>query len=186
MGLFSRKRKEIPADEEVQMVMDEAEQLLGVKPKAALKKLDMLKGDAYPLVTFGGPYNERFTRLCLQGLGGGEPLPAVAAFPWKRWENYPTVGDLLTLAGELSEPVLYLFAEPTRRSPGPAVEIEGLHTLMSDEQLVMLVMGEMNTFFRRDLLLTIGPGADVDSEEVLQEIMDAARKSGFRSLTVIG
>ncbi len=186
MALWTRRRDNLPPEERVRQTFEEARRLAGTKPRAALRSLDRLKGDAHALVTFGGPYHEPFTEIVMEALGWSGPVPAVSPHPWHEWEGRLTVADVLDLARKTEEPVLYLYQPPGRSDRGPVAEIEGLQALAGDEQLVMVVTGGANALIRRDLLLLVAEAADPGSEEILQEITDAARKKGFRVLAIIG
>ena len=186
MALWKRKRDVVAPDVRVQQALAEGEALVGEKPKMVLKALDHLKGDAYPLMTFGGSYHQRFVQVVAQALGWSGPVPDVRAYPWSTWHGRITLGDIVTLARETIEPVLYLYVPPGRLDRGPVAEIEALEALAEDEQLVMVVVGEMNTFLRCDLLAGLVGLADLETEEILQEIVDAARKAGLRTLSIVG
>ncbi len=186
MVFWKKKPDAGPPEHRVEAVLTEAGEALAGKPKEALKLLDGLKGDAYPLVTFGGPYHERFSRIVGEALGMTGGFPGVSAFPWDRWEDFPTVADVLALAGEAPEPVLYLYEPPGRLSRGPATELEGLKHLTEDEQLAMVVVGEMNVFLRRDPLLSLAGRADPSTEEILEELVGAFERSGYRTLSIVG
>ena len=187
--VFWRKRSsDVSPEERVLTALDDAERLLeNGQQRAALKALNRLKGDAvYPALAFGGPHHERFSRLGRAALGSTEPPLEVATFPWERWNDPPTLAQLLELAQATSEPVLYLHGPSRRMSRGPLAEIEALKILQEDEQLLMVVIGEANTLFRRDLLLSVAPSGDLETEEILEELATTARRQGFRTLCVVG
>jgi len=186
VGFWKKRGESVPLDQRVDQVLDEAEKLAGRRPKSALQLLDGLKGDAYPLVTFGGTHHQRFSGIAASALGTTEAFPGVSALPWSRWVDVPTVADVLTLAGEGSEPVLYLFEPPDRFSRGPATELAGLKLLLEDGGLAMVVVGEMNTFLRREPLLSLTGRVDPSSVEILEELETSFRAAGYRSISIVG
>jgi len=186
MAFWKKRRDTVTPEEHVQIALGEGERLVGERPKAALKALGRLGETAYPLVTFGGEYHERFQSIVRKALGRESPAPAVRSCPWSHWQTPFTMADVLTLAQEVPVPVLY-FHEPTGNfARRPVVEIEGLEALAKDDRLVMVVIGESSALVKRDLLIEVAGAADLTCEEILQEIVDAARKSGFRVLSIIG
>ena len=186
MVFWKRKRDVMTPEEQVDVVLIAGEEVTRERPQAALKLLDGLKGVTYPLVTFGGEHHERFRRIVMRALGWSGPAPNVRVCPWSRWKGPFTMADVVAFAQEVSEPVLYLYEPPGRLTRGPVVEIEGLEALAEDEQVVMVVIGEANALVRRDLLIGVAGAADLTSEEILQEIADATRKSGLRTLSIVG
>jgi len=186
MGFWSKKRETVPPEQRVEQALAEAAGLAGEKPKAALKVLDRLKGDAYPLVSFGGAYHEQFARIVGQALEMNGPFPGVSAVPWSRWTGVLTVADVLALAGEGSQPVLYLFEPPGRLSRGPATDLGGLKVLAEDDRLAMVVVGEMNTYLRREPLLSLTGRVDASTEEILEELKGAFHAAGYGSTFLVG
>jgi hypothetical protein len=184
MAFWNRRQAEVSAEDQVRNTLAEIERLIPSKPKAALKLLDRLKGEAYPLVTFGGVHHGEFSRMTQGALGWIGPIPGVAAFSWKHWDGFPTVADILDLATNCNEPVLFLYEPPTRFSRGPVGEIEALRVLEENSQLLMVVIGEANTFLRRDLLLSVAPHLNPDSEEILQDLVDACKISDLQTLSL--
>jgi len=186
MAFWNRRQANDSPEDQVRSTMTEVERLIPSKPKAALKLLDRLKGEAYPLVTFGGAHHVEFVKMTQNALGWIGPIPHVAAFPWKHWGGFPTMADILDLASNTDQPVLFFHDRPTRFSSGPVGEIQALRALEENPQLLMVVLGEANTFLRRDLLLSMGPHLNRLSEDILQDLIDVCEISGLQTLSLPG
>jgi len=190
-----KKREARPVAEIVAGIIEEAEASVGGAPEAALRVLERLGGDAYPLVTFGGPLHDRFAAVVARTLGGDHPFPVRGdlgtdhPFPgskqiqWSGEEGCTTVADVLDRARSQSEPVLYLF-EPLTARGGAVAELRALAELAADDDVLMAAVGEINTFLRKEALLSLEGSLDTSSEEVIQEIEDAARRAGFRTVSL--
>ncbi len=181
--VFWRKREARSVAEIVARTINEAESSVAEAPKAALRVLERLGGEAYPLVTFGGPLHERFAAVVARAIGGDHPFPGSKRIQWSGEEGCITVADVLDRARSQSEPVLYLF-EPLTARGGAVAELRALAELAADDSVLMAVVGEMNTFLRRDALLSLEGSLDTSSEEVIQEIEDAARRARFRTISL--
>ncbi len=96
------------------------------------------------------------------------------------------MADILDLASNSDQPVLFLHDPLTRFSRGPIGEIEAPRALEENPHLLMVVLGEANTFLRRDLLLSVAPHLNSDSEEILQDLVDVCQISGLQTLSLPG
>ncbi|MEW6668447.1 MAG: hypothetical protein AB1512_24810 [Thermodesulfobacteriota bacterium] len=190
MGLFSRSET-LSEEEQVrqaQLLIIEMRQVSTHSPEKAIKLLRKRAKPLYEALSFHGRVHEELKQL-IQAIWSRDPaqavteLPTVETIPWSAWKE-PKVRDLHAKALGMVCEILYCRGRESRSSNDAVLELEALRYFAMDPNTVMAVIGEEDMMFRRSFLVEASQQLDPDSEELGQDFMDHARRTGKKAVAL--
>lgn len=196
MGLFgkifgSSKACDGQDEQEARQALTEIEIAKTTDPETADKLLFKAGKKWYEFFGMGKPLHEEYrelfseivSRLKFENIV--EQWPTVKEFCWDHWD-YPTVGSIADSLAETEAGVVYIYPPEKRRTKNALAELNALYALVRDSEVVLAVAGEEDTFVRKDFVIQSADALDRDSEEVIQDWLDYAKKRGKKTESIVG
>lgn len=175
---------------EAKALLDDAARFSSATAKDAIQALRKEGRRLYDALGMGRELGELYRRRAIEAWTREDPAvkslawPTVAVVPWDTWPE-PMMKDLTAMAAERNEDAIYL-VPPDRRNPRDALsELEGLKELAAIPDAALVVLGEEGVLARRDFLIEASRTIAPESEDIIQDLMDAAEQSGKKVRTVV-
>ncbi len=181
-SLFGKKLHGPELRVQAAAALQEIEKGSPLSPDAVLKSLRKKQKPFYAFWRMGGEMHAEFRRVAqaaLDRLAPVEILPAheVAVVPWETWET-PTVGDVLRKAFGAEATALLLSAPEKRSHKNALAELEALRVLANPD-VVMVMIDEEDLLVDCAFLRALEGRIDPETEEVGQDLADAAKALGY-------
>ncbi|MFW6303579.1 MAG: hypothetical protein ACOC2L_03065 [Candidatus Sumerlaeota bacterium] len=191
MGLLEELFKEKPSEKDLHAKAGETLEQLEVTaqsdPKQALKQLRKRQKDFVPWWRMGGEWHGRFRKVALMALGEDDEKfllteNDIERLCWNDWDGV-TMGDILQKAEASTARALLLDPPDKRYHKHPLIEIEALRA-MADSNVVLVVLDEESLLVECEFLRSLAGQVDPKTEEIMQDLTDAAADRGRECATV--
>jgi len=179
--ILSRKTGENSRDHSPENVLDIIRQLARENPGKALRQLRKAGIRRYEDFGFNAIAWESYAGLHAELTAVTPEEISCVILRWSMWDQ-PTVGDLIEAAREIKEELVYLCGDPGKRyAPSAADDAAALHLMASEGICPMVLLGDDDLLVRRQFLIRIEPVIDPRTEDVIQELIDAATQVGLKT-----